>query len=130
MDKYRSRRYKPASYEDYAATLSAIDKDASKSRTFGPGYQEIYAPTTGGDRPRAMKAGYNYENETLIIIMRDNYTWIQYDQVSPEMWDSLLTAGSSNEYVHTVLEGWPWKVVNYGNIPRTRGQHFELGSGE
>jgi len=127
MDRYRSSRYKPASYEDYASTISAIDRDANRSRVFGPGYEEIYAPTSGGVRPRAMKAGYNPNNETLVIIMRDNYTWIQYDQVTYDMWSDLVNAASTNDYVNTVLSGWPWQVVNYGNLPRTRSQHFELG---
>lgn len=127
MDRYRSSRYKPASYEDYAATISAIDRDANRSRVFGPGYEEIYAPTSGGPRPRAMKAGYNPNNETLVIIMRDNYTWIQYDQVTPDMWSILTNSLSTNDYVDTVLASWPWQVVNYGNLPRTRSQNFELG---
>jgi hypothetical protein len=127
MDRYRSRRYRPASYDEYAATIAAIDTEATRSRVFGPGYEEIYSPTSGGDRPRAMKAGYNYNMQTLVIIMRDKYTWVQYDQVTPEMWDELKSAPSTNDYVNTVLAGWPWMVINYGALPRTRGQHFELG---
>ena len=130
MDRYRSRRYKPASYDDYAATIAAIDFDKGRSRVFGPGYEDIYAPTSGGDRPRAMKAGYNYNTQTLIIIMRDKYTWIQYDQVPLEMWNELRSSSSTNDYVTTTLSSWPWQVVNYGALPRTRGQHFELGFDE
>ena len=130
MDRYRSRRYKPASYDEYAATIAAIDKDAERSRVFGPGYQEIYAPTSGGERPRALKAGYNYNTQTLVIIMRDRYTWIQYDAVDSYMWDLLVNSSSTNDFIHDSLDPWPWQVVNYGNLPRTRGQHFELGFDE
>lgn len=131
MDRYRSRRFKPqVDYDNYAAITSALQHDKVRSRVFGPGYQEIYAPTSGGERPRALKAGYNPYTQTLVIIMRDRYTWIQYDSISPEMWEELLLSTSTNDYVETTLLGWPWMQINYGSLPRTRGQHFDLGFDE
>lgn len=142
---YRGRRYKPVVDPDsYAAIAAVLRHDQNTSRVFGPGYEEIDAPTRGTTdakgrkRPRAYKCGYNYETQTLVIIMRDKYTWIQYDGVPPEMWENFRDYGAStNEFVQEALLGWPYVKTNRGDLPgggkpigredlpRTKPQAFE-----
>ena len=130
---YRNQRFRPQTDMDqYAATLAAMKASDANSRLFGAGYEEIDAPTRhivdskGRVRPRAYKCGYNRQTQTLVIIMRDNYTWIEYDEVPPEMWDDgLKKATSTNEFIQEALLNWPYKKTTFGNLPRTRPEAFE-----
>ena len=132
-DNYRSNRFSPKTdMNQYNATLAAMKAESSNSRVFGAGYEEIEAPskhiadTKGRYRPRAYKCGYNRNTQTLVIIMRDNYTWIQYDEVPPDMWDEgLKVARSTNEFVQEALLGWPYKKSTFGSLPRTRPEGFD-----
>jgi hypothetical protein len=61
---------------------------------------------------------------------RASYSWIQYDGVDSESWEELKMMDSTNEFVTQVLSGYPWLDTSYGQLPRTRGETFELGFGE
>jgi hypothetical protein len=137
-DKYRASRFQPqVDPDNYASVAAALKADRERSRVCGPGYEEIYAPTAGGPRPRAQKCCYNQNTETLVIVMtnpgsggRASYSWIQYDGVDSESWEELKMMDSTNEFVTQVLSGYPWLDTSYGQLPRTRGETFELGFGE
>jgi hypothetical protein len=134
-DRYRAQRFTPVvSYENYASIAAALKADKERSRLCGPGYEEIYAPQSDGVRPRAQRCCYNKSTETLMIVMTDpgvsgrpNYTWIQYDNIAPELWDQLKTMDSTNEFVNDALAGHPWLKTSYGLLPRTRNDSFGVG---
>jgi hypothetical protein len=124
-DRYRANRFKPqVDPDNYAAIAAALKAAQTRSATFGPGYEEIPAPTRGLGRARAWKCGYNRNTGTLVIIMRD-YTWIEYDEVPEEMWDSgLKVAQSTNEFVQEALLNWPYVKTDFGKLPRTKPESF------
>jgi hypothetical protein len=107
-----------------ASNLNSV----SISNLFGPGYEEISAPTTDPTRPRAKACGYNALTETLVIIFRDN-EWIQYDNVSRQIWENLKMTDSTGKFLlHSGLNGIGWKKTNYGSLPRTRPGNFQAGT--
>lgn len=132
-DKYRAERFAAkVDPDNYAAIAAILKKEKENSRLCGPGYEEIPAPTSGGKRPRAKKCCYNSYTDTLVIVMTDpgpgnkpKLTWIQYDDVTDEMWEQLKTSTSTNDFVTTVLYGWPWIETFYGALPRTRDEAFK-----
>lgn len=134
-DKYRAQRFSPVtSYENYAAITAALKADRERSRLCGPGYEEINAPQSNAARPRAQKCCYNKHTETLMIIMTDpgsdgrpQYTWVQYDAVTTDMWDDLKSRLSTNDFVTDTLSGFSWQITSYGQLPRTRTDSFEVG---
>lgn len=137
-DKFRARHFMPiVDPDNYAAMAAALKYDRERSRVCGPGYEEIYAPTSGGPRPRAQKCCYNANTETLVIVMTDpsvggraQYTWIQYDGVLASDWELLKSSTSTNDFVNDALAGLPWLRTSYGTLPRTRTEIFELGTQE
>lgn len=114
----------------------------SPSSPCGPGYEYITAPTSGktdpygNPRPRAYFACYSLDSEmgVLAIGMRDtidkNNTLIQYDNITPDVWQALKDSSSTTEFLNTYLDGWPWRRVSYQNLPRKRPEQFQLGAGE
>ena len=114
----------------------------SSSSPCGPGYEHIIAPTTGktdvlgNPRPRAYYACYSLDPEMgiLAIGMRDTIdkdnTLIQYDNITPDVWQALKDSSSTTEFLNTYLDGWPWRRVSYQNLPRKRPDQFQLGAGE
>lgn len=137
-DKYRARHFMPiVDPDNYAAVAATLKYDRERSRLCGPGYEEIYAPTSGGPRPRAQKCCYNASTETLVIVMTDpgvggraQYTWIQYDKIPMSYWNLLKTSDSTNEFVNDALAGLPWLRTSFGALPRTRAEIFEVGAQE
>jgi hypothetical protein len=114
----------------------------SPSSPCGPGYEHITAPTSGktdvlgNPRPRAYYACYSLDSEMgiLAIGMRDTVdrdnTLIQYDNITPDVWQALKDSNSTTEFLNTYLDGWPWRRVSAQNLPRKRPDQFQLGAGE
>ena len=114
----------------------------SPSSPCGPGYEHITAPTSGktdvlgNPRPRAYYACYSLDSEMgiLAIGMRDTVdrdnTLIQYDNITPDVWQALKDSSSTTEFLNTYLDGWPWRRVSSQNLPRKRPDQFQLGAGE
>lgn len=117
------------------------------SGTFGPGYEEIDAPTTNPLRPRALKAGYNPTTKTLVIIFRPNQKqnpltgnmsntgpapWIKYEDIDLDLWEGLKNTSSTGEYLRTSgIDNMGWtKIPGSGSLPRTRPQSFQSGAEE
>jgi hypothetical protein len=132
-DNYRGQRFKPETDPDnYAAIAAALKQERENSRLCGPGYEEINAPTSGKGRPRAQKCCYNKTTETLVIVMSDwqrggrmKLTWIQYDDVTEDMWAELKDADSTNDFITSTLYGWPWIETYFNTLPRTRDEAFK-----
>lgn len=87
--------------------------DQYSSTSFGPGWEEIDAPTTYSKRPRALKCGYSRKLKMLVVIFRPKVgknrqgewtavstePWIKYPNVDQEMWDELKTYHSTGEWL-------------------------------
>lgn len=138
--KDRIEQRRQGSIDVYSTALT----ERLNSPTFGPGYEEIAAPTTNPARPRALKAGYNPVTETLVIIFRPNQRvnpltggysdtgpapWIKYDDVKIEEWETLKNSGSTGEFLKSFVRGWS-RITGAGSLPRTRPQNFQSGTQE
>lgn len=65
-------------------------------------------PTTSSnpEKPRTLKAGYDYSTNTLTVVFRDG-TWWDYRGVSPEMWAAFKAADSKGKFLRTSgLDSW------------------------
>lgn len=66
-------------------------------------------PTTSSnpEKPRTIKAGYDYKNNKMIVVFRDG-TWWQYNGVPVEIWEGFKGASSKGRYLYTSgLDAWP-----------------------
>jgi hypothetical protein len=66
-------------------------------------------PTTSSkpERPRTIKAGFDYKNNKMIVVFRDG-TWWQYNGVPVEIWEGFKSAPSKGKYLYTSgLDAWP-----------------------
>lgn len=141
--KERIAQQAQGSFDQYSTALT----NRLNSPTFGPGYEEIDAPTTNPLRPRALKAGYNPTTKTLVIIFRPNQRlnpltgtysntgpapWIMYDGIELDLWEGLKNTSSTGEYLRTSgIDNMGWsKITGRGSLPRTRPQSFESGTQE
>lgn len=65
-------------------------------------------PTTSSNpqRPRTLKAGYDYNSRTLTVVFRDG-TWWDYRDVPAEMWEAFKAAESKGKYLASSgLDSW------------------------
>lgn len=65
-------------------------------------------PTTSSNpsRPRTLKAGYDYAQQTLVVVFRDG-TWWEYRNVPVAMWDGFKSAESKGKYLRSSgLDQW------------------------
>ena len=82
--------------------LELIPPDAPNSQ-----YMIQTAPTSNGERPRALTIGYNPNTSTLVVVFRDN-TWWQYNDVPPDLWEGLRNSESTGVYLReSGLDFWP-----------------------
>jgi hypothetical protein len=111
--------------------MEAYVPNTGTDSDFGSGYEVVDpAPSRGLDKrgARAQKLGYNRELKYLVILMRDG-SFIGYDGVTPDEWDSLENFVSTTDYIESVLsryQGGAWDKV-YGQPPQSTGQSFEQG---
>lgn len=138
--KERLEQMKQGSFAPNSETIT----EKLNSSTFGPGYEEIDAPTQNPGRPRAYKAGYNPLTQTMVIVFRGNRkqhpfaaggftespgAWVQYDGVTLEAWEGLKNSGSTGAYLRSSIDpAYGWHNTDYGSLPRTRPQDFQSGS--
>ena len=58
------------------------------------------------ERPRTVRAGYEYKTHTLTVIFRDG-TWWNYYDVPVQMWEGFRNATSKGEYLaQSGLNNW------------------------
>lgn len=76
------------------------------------GTEVFTAPTAKPQRPRAYTVAYNSNTRSLIIAMRSG-AWIQYNDVSPDIWVGLRNSPSTNDYLPTIENACSgWEMVN------------------
>lgn len=75
-----------------------LPKDEERERETEPAYQNITAPTTNPDRPRALKLAYSREAEKLVVKFRDG-TWWEYNNVPIDFWNDLKASNSTGKYL-------------------------------
>lgn len=96
--------------EDWRENVSEDELDEYDSNTFGPGWEEIIAPTESTTRPRAVAAAYHRKAQLLVIAFRPPTKrvkstgafattgvspWVVYEDVDFDMWTSLRDNASS-----------------------------------
>ena len=57
--------------------------------------------------PRVREAGYDAENQTVLVTFRDGTPWAYYN-VPPEVWHEFRTSDSPGRYINRVLNGYPY----------------------
>lgn len=101
------------------AEASTSDESFEVVDTGGP----ALLPTTSSNptRPRTLKAGYDYESQTLVVVFRDG-TWWEYRNVPTAMWDGFKAAESKGRYLRdSGLDQWDsMGPANIDNMPKHR----------
>ena len=115
--------------------------DEYSSTSFGPGWEEIDAPTTHSVRPRALKCGYHRKKEILVIIFRPKLgknrkgewtavsaePWIKYEGVDLEMWEELKTYHSTGEWLKfSGVEDLPYSPTSRSELNQLSGNKVNL----
>jgi len=63
--------------------------------------------STNPDKPRTIKAGFDYKTFKMIVVFRDG-TWWQYNGVPVQMWENFKMASSKGKYLASSgLDSWP-----------------------
>jgi hypothetical protein len=77
--------------------------------------------STNPERPRTLKAGYDFQNENLIVIFRDG-TWWEYRGVPVYMWYDFLSAESKGRFLReSGLDHWSdMGPVDINSMPKHR----------
>ena len=86
------------------AEVGVDDEDFEVVDAGGPTL--LSTTSSNPSRPRTLKAGYDYENQTLVVVFRDG-TWWEYRNVPVEMWDGFKAAESKGKYLRSSgLDQW------------------------
>jgi hypothetical protein len=77
--------------------------------------------STNPSRPRTIRAGYDFEEEKLIVVFRDG-TWYEYRGVPAEMWYDFQMAPSKGAYLReSGLDTWMDKgPADVGSMPKAQ----------
>jgi hypothetical protein len=77
--------------------------------------------STNPERPRTVKAGYDFKDEKLIVVFRDG-TWWEYRGVPEFMWYDFLAAESKGKFLRqSGLDGWSdMGPVDINTMPKHR----------
>lgn len=63
--------------------------------------------TLNPNRPRTLRAGYEYKTATLTVIFRDG-TWWNYYNVPVWIWEAFRDAPSKGQFLNSIgLDAWP-----------------------
>lgn len=101
------------------AETSTRDDDFEVVDAGGPAM--FSTTTTNPAKPRTLRAGYDYEKQTLIVVFRDG-TWWEYRNVPVAMWDGFKAAESKGRYLRSSgLDQWDsMGPANIENMPKHR----------
>lgn len=123
-------------FADSAFSDDTEGSDEYNSITFGPGWEEIDAPTTYSKRPRALKCGYSRKLNILVIVFRpkvgknsqgewtaaSSEPWIKYEEVDLEMWEELKTYHSTGEWLKfSGVEDLPYSPTSRSEVNELSG---------
>lgn len=90
--------------------------DYEESADFGPGWEDIEAPTTTPEHPRALAAAYHRKAELLVILFRPpgHYDrkagiftpsgpapYIMYEDVDIDMWNDFKSTDSTGSWLRS-----------------------------
>lgn len=77
--------------------------------------------STNPSKPRTLKAGYDYANQTLVVVFRDG-TWWEYRNVPVNMWDNFKSSESKGKYLReSGLDNWDaMGPANINEMPKHR----------
>jgi hypothetical protein len=80
------------------------------------------------ERPRTLKAGYDPDQEKLIVVFRDG-TWWEYRNVPAEMWEAFRLAPSKGIYLReSGLDSWKENgPADINAMPRHRRIQMNAG---
>ena len=100
-------------------SVPAEDDAFEIADTGGP----LMLPTssTNPQRPRTIRAGYDYATNTLTVIFRDG-TWWEYRGVPVDLWTGFKTAESKGRFLRdSGLDNWEdMGPANVGEMPHHR----------
>jgi len=73
------------------------------------------------ERPRTLKAGYDYGTNTMTVIFRDG-TWWEYREVPMDVWEEFKAAPSKGRFLrNSGLDSWgDMGPANVNKMPRHR----------
>lgn len=103
----------PSLQESVSSTNTLLDSLLSPEKTEDEDFEldtnsaSMQATTSSNpSKPRTLQAGYDYKNQTLVVVFRDG-TWWEYKGVPVEMWDGFKAAESKGKYLRSSgLDGW------------------------
>ena len=72
--------------------------EAQDQRETEVAFQNMTAPTSNPNRPRALKLAYSKEAEKLVIKFRDGKWW-EYNGVPVDMWNDIKSSNSTGRYL-------------------------------
>lgn len=101
------------------AETSTEDSSFEVVDTGGPAM--LPTTSTNPSKPRTLKAGFDYENQTLVVVFRDG-TWWEYRNVPVNLWDGFKAAESKGRYLReSGLDQWDsMGPANIDNMPKHR----------
>ena len=101
------------------ADTSVQDDEFEVVDTGGPAM--LPTTSTNPSKPRTLKAGYDYEKQTLVVVFRDG-TWWEYRNVPSAVWDGFKMAESKGRYLReSGLDTWDsMGPANVDNMPKHR----------
>jgi hypothetical protein len=101
------------------AQVSVKDDDFDVIDAGGPALTTT--SSSNPSRPRTVRAGYDYEDQTLVVVFRDG-TWWEYRNVPTNMWEGFKTASSKGRYLReSGLDQWDsMGPANIDNMPKHR----------
>jgi hypothetical protein len=100
----------PTTASDWLNTLlQEVDPEEDTSfETVDEGGPSISVTTSSNpSRPRTIRAGYDFKENTLVVVFRDG-TWWEYKGVPEDMWYSFVSAQSKGKFLRdSGLDTWP-----------------------
>jgi hypothetical protein len=96
----RERQEREAEGE-YEVVIPKDVEEAADLELTNSGVESLTAPTQNPPRPRAYVISYNPTTKSVVIIMRSG-AWVEYRDVSTEVWLGLKSSPSTNDYLPTL----------------------------
>ena len=119
--------YKTAS--EYEVVIPKDVEEAADLELTNSGVESLTAPTQNPPRPRAYVISYNPTTKSVVIVMRSG-AWVEYRDVSTDVWLGLKSSPSTNDYLPTlesncsgfsVIDGSSFSESSRTKISQTAG---------
>jgi hypothetical protein len=86
---------------EYEVVIPKDVEEAANLELTNSGVESLAAPTQNPPRPRAYVISYNPTTKSVVIIMRSG-AWVEYTDVSTDVWLGLKSSPSTNDYLPTL----------------------------